>query len=112
MLNFLKRRDDFIYDQAVILNVLLNDLDSRSSDIKKVEELESKLKTKLPAKSKIDGHEFGEGEAVIYMYGPSADEVWEAIKADVTDSKFDKVDVTLQYGLPDDPNTKDKKFTA
>jgi hypothetical protein len=105
---------DFVYDQAVILTIRLESEQRLGSkeEHRKIEELEHKLERRLPAKSGIDGHEFGEGDCTIYIYGPSADHIWESIEEVMKREKFDHIEVTLQYGRPDDPSTKDRKFTV
>ena len=108
-----KQEPSFVYDQAVILNI---DLDSRDEfgtedERNEVLKLEEIMRQILPEKSGIDGHEFGDGEAVMYIYGPSADDTFASIKSALEKSAFSHINVTLQYGLPDDPKTKDKKFT-
>jgi hypothetical protein len=76
-----------------------------------VEALEREIETKLPPKSGVDGHEFGDGTSTIYIYGPSADKIYSAVEPTLKKSPFTHINIALQYGHPDDPATKDKKFS-
>jgi hypothetical protein len=110
---FNKKASNFVYDQGVIINISLDTLQELGSrDIRQnIDKLEAEIAPSIPAQSGIDGHEYGEGEAVIYVYGPSADRIFDSIKPILEKSGFNHIDITLQYGLPDDPGTKEKKFS-
>jgi hypothetical protein len=103
----------FVYDQAVILEVNFahNKLYDSNEAYKAIKELEDTIALQLPEKSDIDGDDMATDEAIIYIYGPSADAIFKVIEPLLKKSRFDQLEVTLQYGLPDDPSTKDKKFT-
>ncbi len=111
--NMTTNDSDFIYDQAVIINVYISGPQdfATKEERHEIKQLETKISALLPEASGIDGDEFGDGEAVIYVYGPDANQIFEAIEPALKAAPFDHVDITLQYGLPDDPATKDKKFT-
>lgn len=106
----------FSYDQAVIITITF---DSEAEfgerhEFDSVQELERQIAGLLPQESGVDGDEFGEGTGTIYVYGPSADVIWDAIEDIVKKSDLHSrnyIEVTLQYGLAEDPDTKDKKFT-
>mgnify|MGYP007085783896 CR=1 FL=1 len=104
---------DFVDDQAVILEIDLEGMEEFGTPAQhqEIERLEHKIAELLPAKSGLDGDEFGEGICTIYLYGPSAEEIFEAIETVLKSSSFNHIDITLQYGPPEDPDTKDKKFT-
>ncbi|MDB5168992.1 MAG: hypothetical protein JWO41_348 [Candidatus Saccharibacteria bacterium] len=101
---------EFVYDEAVIITLHLEDVTSED-EIKKVEQLEAQIKELLPDGSGVDGHEFGDNDCIVYIYGPSADKVWEKIEPALKKSDFNHPEIELQYGLPDDPKTKSKKFS-
>ncbi|SRR6266568_5972171 len=109
-----KNRETFSYDQAVILNIPFNNFDNfgTKADRDKVYQLEERIKQVLPEDSGVDGHEFGDNEGVVYVYGPSANSIWGKIQSILKESEFDHIDVTLQYGLAEDPETQEKKFTV
>lgn len=99
----------FVYDQALILRIPLatefGDEDIRN----KILQFEADIQGDLPPKSGVDGHEFGDYEAVVYLYGPDADILYG--DCDPTIRKWfvgDGASVTLQYGLPQDTDTKEK----
>ena len=117
IIKFLKRgreASNFSYDQAVIINISLDSFRKFGgvSEHDEVVSLEKKISDQLPTSSGIDGHEYGEGECVIYVYGPSADLIWKLIKKDINNSPFNHINITLQYGRPDDKSTTEKTFTV
>lgn len=103
----------FAYDEAVIVNILLDTVDrfGNKEDREMVIQLEAAIKKVLPSRSGIDGHEFGEGKCNIYLYGPSADMIWACVEPILKNSEFNNINITLQYGLPDNPKTQEKRFT-
>ena len=101
------------YDEAVIIEIDFAGLDQFGTDEQKqaVKSLEEELEGSLKAPEGLDGDEFGEGQALIYLYGPSADKIFEKVQPVLKRSPFSHITITLQYGLPDDPNTKEKTFS-
>lgn len=73
--------------------------------------LEKDLPGLMSPQDELDGHEYGDGEAIIYIYGASADAIFASIESRLRDLPFDHIDITLQYGRPEDPKTQDKTFT-
>lgn len=110
---FQKKEPDFSYDEAVIIDILFEGFDEfgSSEEQKQIYKLEDKLANVLPEGSGIDGHEFGEGTCTVYIYGSSADSIFKSIEEQLRHSNFQHIDITLQYGDPEDPETKDKKFS-
>ncbi len=115
MFNLFSKKDEpiFTYNQAVIVEIDFAGLENFGvkEQRKEVYQLEKKIEGVLPKTSGIDGDEFGDGGATIYIYGSNADEIFKASETTLRGTTFNHIDITLQYGLPDDPNTKDKKFT-
>lgn len=74
-------------------------------------DLEESVKKILGPDGEVDGHDFGEHAFVIYIYGKSADILFENIKPSLKASPFSRFEVTLQYGPPQDPSTNEKRFT-
>ena len=122
MLDWLKRENidtsgetegAIVYDQAVILDITFQGMDEFGSEEEQaaIAQLENRINSILPSGSGVDGHEYGDREATVYIYGVDADDIFNLIKDILSQSMFQHIDVTLQYGAPDDPNTKDKKFT-
>lgn len=106
---FLRRKDkkQLLYDEAVLIEVHMNG----QRNLDQLHALESELATSLPEGSHVDGNEVGEDEATIYLYGSSADKIFKSIENTLKNSSFDYVNITLQYGLAEDPNTIEKRFT-
>jgi hypothetical protein len=98
------------YDQAVIVCATLSGENELGTEAEHdfVANLEELLQPLLGHREHIDGHEFGENTATIYLYGPSADQLFAHIKDMLVTQKRSSTKVTLQYGLPDDPKTSDK----
>ena len=69
-------------EQAVLLYLKLSDDNfGESEEREAVFKLEDELEKKIAAASvgELDGHEFGEGFATFYMYGPDADKLFDAV---------------------------------
>jgi hypothetical protein len=69
-------------EQAVLLYFKLSDERfGESEEREAVFRLEDELEEKIAAAKvgELDGHEFGEGFATFYMYGPDADKLSDAI---------------------------------
>lgn len=73
--------------------------------------IENRIHNLLQDDADVDGHEFGEATFAIYLYCKSADESFEGIRSVLQESSVGRYEVTLQYGPPEDPNTKEKHFT-
>ena len=103
----------FVYDQGVIVTIDLEGLQEFGTEDQheSIHALEQKLATLLPECSGIDGDEFGEGECIVYLYGPSADDIFSAIESELKSSPFNRIDITLQYGRPEDLQAKEKSFS-
>lgn len=107
--SFLRTKDknQLLYDEAVLIELHLNG----QQNLDQLHTLESELETSLPEGSHVDGNDVGENEATIYLYGSSADKIFKSIENTLKNSSFDYVNVILQYGLAEDPNTIEKRFT-
>jgi hypothetical protein len=107
------QEDDFVYDQAVILEIDLQGLDEfgTSEQHDEIDKLQHEIGQELPADSGIDGDEYGEGTCTIYIYGPSADSIFKSIEPILKKSLSYHTDVTLQYGRPEDEDAEEKKFS-
>lgn len=74
-------------------------------------DLEGKLEDVLSKKKvgDVDGHEFGDNECEIYLYGPDADSLLESIRPLLVKSPFKPVRVLQRYGDVDDQDAKEKE---
>lgn len=114
MFGFKKQQQDgFVYDQAVILEIDLEGGNEFATESERsaITQLEQNIDKVLPQRSGIDGHEFGEHTAIIYIYGSLANVIYNSITKVLQTCEFNRITVTLQYGLPDDPETREKKFS-
>lgn len=69
--------------QALIIHLKLSDEDlGTDEDDDAVQALEDNLERAISAAAagELDGHEFGGGECVIFLYGPSADLLFDIIE--------------------------------
>jgi len=57
----------------------------------------------------VDGHEFGGGEVIIYVYGPSADAIFEKVQPVLKASTLKPIRVTRRYGEATDLTAKEKE---
>lgn len=102
---------DFVYDQALIVRIPQAEELGEEGALEKIIEFEEEAVKILPPKSGVDGHEFGDNEALIYIYGPDADKLYKT-----TESLLSRyfagqgADITLQYGLPQNQSTREKKI--
>jgi hypothetical protein len=111
--NARKEEPELPQDQAVIINI---DFEGLSEYVTKEQQdavyaLQDKITEALPENSRVDGDEFGDGSCTIYVYGPSADDMFHSMEVLLRKSIFNRIDITLQYGPPEDPSTVDKNFS-
>lgn len=77
-----------------------------------LEELETVLaKTLEKTDSEMDGHDLGDASFTIYLYGTSADTIFEKIEDILKRSDFDYLQITKRYGSAEEPSSQEKKFT-
>lgn len=108
---FFKKREQYVPDdQAVIITLNLKSI-GENEVISLVHELENKIENVIPDDAELDGDEFGDGEATIYIYGQSADDIFVTIEDLLKKSVFDSINILLRYGSVTDMNAKEKIFT-
>ena len=56
-----------------------------------------------------DGNEFGGGEAVIYAYGPDADELFTAMEPHLREFDARPASCVLRYGRASGPNVRERR---
>ncbi|MCB9844685.1 MAG: hypothetical protein H6811_01680 [Phycisphaeraceae bacterium] len=69
-------------EHAVLLHVRMAEASPSKAERELVFGLEDRLASAIDAAGagEFDGDEWGEGEAVLYMYGPDADRLWASIE--------------------------------
>lgn len=99
-------------EQSVIVEIGLESDEQfgTKTERKIVSELEAQLEELIGVENEFDGHDFGEGHAILYMYGPSADAIWAAIEGALRSSEFKLIKATLRYGPATDSDAKTKEF--
>ncbi len=102
-------------DHAVIIHLSLSDDGFGSeSDREAISSLEDRISIAFDDNGfgELDGDEFGEGECVIYTYGPDADALYSLMEPFlITDSGTYKGYAIKRYGEPDDPNAREVRVT-
>ena len=101
------------YAQACIIEVDFAGLDEFGSEEqrKKILHLLKLIEDQLKPPANVDGYEYGEGNATIYIYGPSAEALFRTIEPTLKESPFNYMTITLQYGLPNESDTISKSFS-
>lgn len=100
-------------EHAVIVHLRLDD-DGFGSDEKResINELTDAIADAIEEaeSGEFDGNEFGEGECVLFMYGPDADSLFETIKPILKKSPHAKDGFAIKrYGDAADPKAKEVK---
>ena len=99
-------------DQAVITHLPLSgDTFGTKEEREAVFAVEERL---MKAAAKLggehDGNEFGEGEAVLYTYGPDADRLMEAVRACLDGFAVRPGAYAIKrYGRADDPDAREER---
>jgi len=76
-----------------------------------ISELEEALQSVLPEQSEIDGNDIARDEVTIYIYGSSADKMFNLLEPILKKSAFEDITITLRYGSAEDSDSKEKKFS-
>ena len=98
-------------EQAVIVHLPFDEENSSLDDIYKLEEMLEKAIENAEV-SEFDGDEVGEGECVLYMYGPDADRLFEVAQKILTSSGLaGGGHVIKRYGEADDPKAKEVRIS-
>ncbi|GAA1262429.1 hypothetical protein GCM10009665_60110 [Kitasatospora nipponensis] len=58
----------------------------------------------------FDGNEFGDGEVVLYAYGPDADALFDVMTPVLHDLPFRPAHIVLRYGSASNPSTPEHRF--
>jgi hypothetical protein len=98
-------------EHAVIAHLKLSDEEFGSSEeAEDIHELSDRLAEAIEENhvGEFDGDEFGEGECVLYMYGPDADALFSAIEPVLRLSPLTKgARVIKRYGEASDRDAKE-----
>lgn len=97
-------------EQAVIVTLQIGELLVEPETIERLFELEDHLTERVTdaGVGEVDGTLLGNGEAVLYCYGPDADALFEAIEDDLRALPYRPGICTLRYGAPSDPHTAER----
>ena len=91
-------------EHAVLLHYALsNDEYGTNQEREDVFKLEERLEEAIAGAGagELDGNEFGGGEAVLYMYGPSTDALWSAVEPVARDFPLRPAYALLGAGGPE-----------
>lgn len=100
-------------EQALIITVFFEGMDDFGAKTQQSEihNLEKEIERLLPEDAELDGDEFGDGECIIYIYGPSADTLFSSVRNALQKSAFNRMEIKLRYGRPEDPSAAEKTFS-
>ena len=97
-------------EQAVLIRVPVSDRFGTPGELQEVYDFEDSLTEVLEGKElgDVDGHDIGEGEAIVYLYGPDADELLAAIEPTLRASRMaPSMQIKLRYGSVNDPDARE-----
>lgn len=101
-------------EHAVILHLKLsNEKFGSKADMDAIHRLSTSLRLRIASTraGEFDGDEFGQGECVLYMYGPDADVLYSAIEKTFKASTYARgATVVKRYGDASDPNARTVRF--
>lgn len=106
------RKKQLDAEQAVIVHYNLGDEEyGLAEEREAVFRLQDRLES-LIVRGKVgefDGNEFGDGEAVLYSYGPDADRLFDVIEGELRSFAARPAYVILRYGAAADANAIEKR---
>ena len=97
-------------EQAVILHLKLTDNFGTAEERQALGDLQEELADAIEKADagEFDGDEYGEGECVIYMYGPDADALYRTIEPIAKNSSHAKGGFAIKrYGETTDPAARE-----
>ena len=102
-------------EQAVMVHLRLSDDGFGSDDDRAaILALEDALDEAVSSTSvgEFDGDEFGEGECILFLYGPDADRLFSVIKPLLESTAIASGGYAVKrYGEPDDPDAETVRVT-
>jgi hypothetical protein len=98
-------------EHALLLHLPLDDATFGSTERREaLYALEDELieALELAESGECDGHEFGQGECTIFIYGPDADELFTVVEVVLKEFSAATGGYAIKrYGPADDPNAKE-----
>jgi hypothetical protein len=107
------RKKQKVPEQAVIVHYNLSgDEHGLTEEREAVFRLEDRLETLIRRHQvgEFDGDEFGDGEAVLYCYGPDADRLFDVIEQEIRSFAARPAYATLRYGEAADPSATERRI--
>lgn len=102
-------------DQAVIVYLILNDGQFGAADEREsIYALEDRLEKAIEDASvgEFDGDLFGEGECILYMYGPNAERLFVVVEPLLKSSPVAAGGYAIKrFGVEADPSAKEVRVT-
>ncbi|MES0097957.1 hypothetical protein [Mesorhizobium sp. M0019] len=102
-------------DQAVIVYLILNDGQFGAADEREsIYALENRLEKAIEDASvgEFDGDLFGEGECILYMYGPNAERLFVVVEPLLKSSPVAAGGYAIKtFGVEADPSAKEVRVT-
>ncbi len=102
-------------EHAVIVHLELSDDRFGSPEEREsISKLEDRLAAAIDGAGagEFDGDEYGQGECVLYMYGPDADRLFAVLEPVIKESRAARGGYAIvRYGEASDPHARDKRVT-
>jgi len=99
-----------LHEHALLIRISISDNFGSDLERERVIALEDELIESVSAArlGEVDGHEFGGGEAVLFIYGPNADALFSAVEPLLRKSEIAKgAEITRRYGRAEDPSARE-----
>jgi hypothetical protein len=101
-------------EQAVLVHLRLSDAGfGTREEMVSIHALSGRLEARIAAArvGEFDGDEFGQGECMLFMYGPNADALFEAVEPELRASPLSRGGwVIKRYGASDDDSAKEVRI--
>jgi hypothetical protein len=92
--------DDSI-DQAVLIRIFTNTSPMINDIFDDLAKLEDEIQDLLGIECEVDGHDIGKDDAIVYIYGQSAESIFEVIRPYLLATQLTAhAEITLRYGPP------------
>lgn len=100
-------------EHAVIVHYSLSgDGFGTKAEREAIQTLERRLESALveDRAGELDGNDFGNGEAILYMYGANADTLYRTVETLLRQVSFRPGYAVLRYGDVSDPNASERRI--
>lgn len=83
---------------------------AQDDDLGMIRRLEDHLRDAVADVGEVDGHEVGDGEVIVYLYGPDAEALFTAAEPHLRGFEASAGWCLLRYGGPGDPGVMERRI--